>query len=72
MTLINVGEKVKLLSHDIRRLNPHIPWKDIAGLRDVTAHGYEILRWDFIYETITEDIPVFRDYLKRLIDSGKC
>jgi uncharacterized protein with HEPN domain len=40
MTLINIGELVKLLTEDVKLQNPAIPWRSIAGLRDVTAHGY--------------------------------
>ena len=39
MTLINIGEMVKLLSDKLKQNNPSIPWRSIAGLRDVTAHG---------------------------------
>jgi uncharacterized protein with HEPN domain len=38
MTLINIGEMVKLLSENIKQNNSVIPWRSIAGLRDVTAH----------------------------------
>jgi uncharacterized protein with HEPN domain len=40
MTLINIGELVKLLSDTLKNNNPAIPWRSISGLRDVTAHSY--------------------------------
>jgi len=39
MTLINIGEMVKLLSDELKQSNPIVPWRAIAGLRNVTAHG---------------------------------
>jgi uncharacterized protein with HEPN domain len=56
MTLINIGELVKLLTDDVKRGNSSIPWRSIAGLRDVTAHGYQTLRMEDIWETIKEII----------------
>ena len=38
MTVINIGELVKNLSDATRLTNPHIPWKAIAGFRDIAAH----------------------------------
>ena len=35
-----IGEATKRLSPDLRRRYPQIPWKRIAGLRDVLIHDY--------------------------------
>ncbi len=35
-----IGEATKRLSPDIRARYPHIPWRRIAGLRDVLVHNY--------------------------------
>ena len=67
MTLINIGEMVKLLSSGIRQNNPAIPWRSIAGLRDVTAHGYQTLHMEDIWETVNEDIPKLHGQIKELL-----
>ena len=67
MTLINIGEKIKLLSNDIKQENHHVPWKAISRLRDVTAHGYDTLRMDFIWETISETLPRLRIQINDII-----
>jgi uncharacterized protein with HEPN domain len=63
MTLINIGELVKLLSDSVKRINPEIPWRSIAGLRDVTAHRYQSLRNEDIWETVTKDVPILREQI---------
>jgi uncharacterized protein with HEPN domain len=35
-----IGEATKRLSPDLRSRYPQIPWKRIAGLRDVLIHDY--------------------------------
>jgi len=67
MTLINIGELVKLLSEKLRQDNPYIPWRSIAGLRDVAAHGYMTLRMEDIWETVSVDVPVLREQIGKMI-----
>jgi uncharacterized protein with HEPN domain len=67
MTLINIGEMVKLLSMEVRSNNPSIPWRSLAGLRDVTAHGYQTLRMEDIWDTVANDIPVVREQLRVML-----
>jgi len=68
MTLINIGEKVKLLSNEFKSNNSSIPWKQIAGLRDVTAHGYDTLRIDIILETITDRLPKVKILIEEILN----
>lgn len=63
MTLINIGELVKNLSEDFKAANPNIPWKSIAGLRDVTAHRYQTLHMGDVWYTVCQDIPQLKESL---------
>ena len=40
MSLINIGELVKSLPMDFRETNSQIPWRRIAGMRDIPDFGY--------------------------------
>ncbi|MDR1062131.1 MAG: DUF86 domain-containing protein [Clostridiales bacterium] len=67
MSLINIGELIKLLSFELRSEHNHIPWKDIAGLRDVTAHGYKTLRMDDIWATANDEIPHLKKEIEKML-----
>ena len=67
MALINIGEMVKLLSEQTKQNAPSIPWKSISGLRDVTAHGYQTLRMEDIWVTVTKDIPALQEQIRGLL-----
>jgi uncharacterized protein with HEPN domain len=69
MTLINIGELVKNVTDELRDENPQIPWKLIAGLRDVTAHHYQTLVMEDIWETAKNDIPEFKEQLIILLEN---
>ena len=36
-----IGEAAKRVPDDLRDKNPSVPWKRLAGLRDVLIHQYE-------------------------------
>ncbi len=66
MTVINIGELVKSLSTDVRQQYKEIPWREIAGFRDIAAHKYQTLRMEDVYKTVIDDFPVLEDHLKRI------
>ena len=71
MTLINIGELVKNLSIEFRENNNQIPWKDLAGLRDVTAHGYFTLRMSDIWIYAAKELPVNAAQIREVLDNSQ-
>ena len=69
MTAINIGELVKNLSSECRLANNNIPWKLIAGFRDIAAHKYGSLRMKDVYTTIVNDFPVLRDQISKVLET---
>ena len=67
MTVINVGELVKIISDETRTAYPDIPWKQAAGFRDVAAHKYQTLNMGDVYDTVKNDFPVFKIKLQSII-----
>ena len=68
MTLINIGELVKNLTSEWKDAHREIPWRAIAGMRDITAHKYQTLRKEDVYRTCAEDSPEFEKQLSRLME----
>lgn len=55
-----IGEAVKHLSTAVRSQYPHVPWQDIAGMRDQLIHQYFGVDLDEVWLTATEDVPLFK------------
>ena len=68
MTVINIGELVKNLPAAFRMAYPAVPWKEIAGFRDIAAHKYQTLRMEDVFETITVDFPALHQNLKDILE----
>ena len=68
MTVINIGELVKNLDEEFRIAHSDIPWKAIAGFRDVAAHKYQTLRMEDVFVTVSDDFPDLEQSLLKIID----
>jgi uncharacterized protein with HEPN domain len=67
MTVINIGELAKHLSHDFTE-NDVIPeLKYAARTRDVYVHGYATLSFPMVYQTATESLPNLKVDIQRLL-----
>lgn len=66
MSLINIGELAKALSSDFKAKYNKIQWKNISGLRDITAHKYHTLNLDIIWSVVKSDIPVLEAFIKKI------
>ena len=52
-----VGEAANRVPVAIRRRYPKIPWPQIIGMRNRLIHGYDIVDYDIIWSTATENLP---------------
>lgn len=70
MTVLNIGELVKNITEETRKGYPQVPWKAIAGMRDITAHKYQTLRMEDVYYTVQKDFPVLKEQLSGILLMG--
>jgi len=61
-----MGEAVKNIPDEFKNRYPEIPWKKIAGLRDVLTHAYFGVNLDRIWKIIEEDIPHLKSEMARV------
>lgn len=52
-----MGEATKRLSDEYREQHPAIPWRAMAGMRDVVIHGYDIVDLKEVWQVATVDVP---------------
>lgn len=71
MTCINVGELVKVVTEETRKQYTDFPWKAVAGMRDITAHRYQTLRMEDVYNTVHDDYPELSSKLQKIIQDSE-
>jgi uncharacterized protein with HEPN domain len=62
-----IGEATKRLSHELRDRHPDVPWKKMAGLRDIVVHEYDDINLVVLREIIEVSLPEVFQLLQPLL-----
>lgn len=62
-----LGEAVKRLGKDFTEKHPNIPWKKMAGMRDVLIHHYEDSDLNIAWAVIQNDLPDLIEKIKNIL-----
>ena len=70
-----IGEAANRVSAETQQKEPGIPWAQIVGMRNRLIHGYDVIDYDLLWDTITVDLPPLISSLELLLcsrEKGKC
>ncbi len=63
-----IGEAVKRLPDDLKAAHDDVPWRQIAGMRDIVVHLYFALDHEIIWDAIQNDVPALRAKIRAILD----
>jgi len=63
------GEAVKGVPESFRSLEPGIPWRQIAGFRDVLSHSYFAVELHIVWDAASLKAPDLKAACERLLAS---
>ncbi len=62
-----IGEAAKRLDDSYRTAHPEIPWRALAGLRDVFIHQYEGIEPERVWAIVEREPPNLREAIAALL-----
>ncbi len=62
-----MGEAAKRLDEPFRSAHPDIPWRALAGLRDVLIHQYEGVDLERVWIIVERDLPSLKAAIAGLL-----
>ncbi|MBU4485130.1 DUF86 domain-containing protein [bacterium] len=62
-----IGEATKNISNEFREKNTDIPWRRMAGLRDILIHEYMGVDIMAVWNVTQQDLPPLKAYLEKYL-----
>ena len=62
-----IGEAVKQLSEATRARYPEVPWRRLAGFRDVLIHEYPSVDVEEVWNIVEQHLPSLKQQLEAIV-----
>jgi uncharacterized protein with HEPN domain len=64
--LQTLAESSQRLSSEIKGAEPQIPWRELAGFRNVIVHGYLGVDLGAVWLVVEQDLPALAEAVNRM------
>jgi uncharacterized protein with HEPN domain len=64
-----IGEAASRVPPEEPTRYPQIPWPQIVGMRNRLIHGYDLVDFEVLWQTVVEDLPPLMATLKSVLCS---
>ncbi len=65
--LMIIGEAVRSIDPALKQRYPSIPWRQIAGMRNILVHDYFRINQQIVWETVEKHVPILKEQIVELL-----
>ena len=63
-----IGEATKQVESSVRERYSDVPWREMAGIRDILAHRYFAVNLEVVWNAIHDDFPEVQPRLQTILE----
>ena len=63
-----IGEATKRISLSFREQHLELPWREMAGMRDIIVHNYDQLDFDIVWDVVHNKLSELQPLIFALLD----
>ena len=63
-----IEEAANRVSQPTQARHPEVPWPRIISMRNRLVHGYDVIDFDLLSDTVTTDLPPLIDALQKIVE----
>ena len=63
-----IGEATKKLSDEFKNKHVDVPWKQMAGIRNILIHHYFGVKLELVWQVVVRDLPALMYKLSTIIN----
>jgi uncharacterized protein with HEPN domain len=64
--LVIIGEAARAIDPAFQKQYPSVPWRLMAGMRNVIVHDYFRINNNIVWKTVSEDLPMLREEIEKI------
>lgn len=66
-----IGEATKNIPARVKNKYKEVPWRQMAGMRNVLIHEYFGVNMNRVWKTIKEDMPDLKNKISKMLEESK-
>ena len=66
--LMIIGEAVRAIDPAVRAKYPSVPWRQIAGMRNILVHDYFRINKEIVWETVEKHVPPLKTQVDLILN----
>ena len=71
MCILQIGEVSGRLTDEFKLANTKMPWRAIIAMRNRTAHAYDEIDMEIVWEIVENNIPELKLYCENILNENK-